>query len=230
MAIKVRLRSLSDRSRRYVLKRPKSKALPVKGVDRVLDTTEHSLNEGLSRKVLAQAFDLADGGLLLVFESGKGRLYASKDEFQVVFDELERQARQGPVSICRDLHQGRAFAEQVPQLVRRLPTQLNIDASQLDGTEASLDKVDEALRRIRPQRFLRPEVFASLTAYVGEVICNATKGRWEMRQGSDPENTWEPWVVDPSGRTYAPFKIYKELLEYGRSGSLRVFVTWELGK
>ena len=82
---------------------------------------------------------------------------------------------------------------------------------------------------MRPERMLDPDVFAALTAYVGEVIRDATKGRWEMRRASDSEKTWEPWIVDPSGRSYAPFNIYKELLEYGRSASLRVFVQWELG-
>jgi hypothetical protein len=60
------------------------------------------------------------------------------------------------------------------------------------------------------------------------MIRRATNGRWEMRRRLDSEETWEPWILDQSGRSYAPFKIYKELLEYGHSGSLRVFVACEL--
>jgi hypothetical protein len=132
--------------------------------------------------------------------------------------------------VCSDLPQGHAFAEQVPQLISGLPAHLKLDAARLDGTEASLDAVDKALRRMSHQRMLNPQVWAALTAYVGEVIRKATNGRWEMRRASDSEKTWEPWIVAPSGRSYAPFKIYKELLEYGRSASLRVFVQWELAR
>jgi hypothetical protein len=178
---------------------------------------------------MSEAFDLADGGVLLLYEDGKSRMYESKDELLAMLEELEQKARQGPVNPCRDLPQGEAFAEQVGQLVLRLPALLRMDASQLDGSEASLDNIDKALWRMRPQRMLTLDVFAALTAYVGEVIRNVTKGRWEMRRASDSEKIWEPWIVDPSGHGYAPFRIYKELLKYGSSGSLRVFVQWELG-
>ena len=89
-----------------------------------------------------------------------------------------------------------------------------------------MDKVEKALRRLSPEQLLTPEVFAPLTAYVGEVLRNKTNGRWEMRRATDTERTWEPWIVDPSGRAYAPFGIYKELLENGRSSSLRAFVAF----
>jgi len=101
---------------------------------------------------------------------------------------------------------------------------LKIERAQLDHTEVSLDKVDKALRRLLPQKILTPEVFAPLTAYVGEVIRNATHGQWVMRRGSDVDRSWEPSIVDPSGRSCAPFSIYKDLLEYGRRTSLRGWV------
>jgi hypothetical protein len=200
----------------------------VREAKRILDTTQHSVDHELSWTTMSKAFDLAGGGVLLLLENGRGRLYESKDELRAMLDEVEREASRGPQSPCREFPQGRAFAEQVPELVRGLHRQLKIDADQLDGTEASLDTVDRALRRMSHRQMLHPAVFAALTAYVGEVIRNTTKGRWEMRRAADSEKTWEPWVVDPSGRSYAPFKIYKELLEYGRSGSMRVFVQWEL--
>jgi hypothetical protein len=211
------------------LKWPKNRALRAKEAQRVLDTTPHSPDRELSSSTLSEAFALADGGILLLFEDGKGRLYESRDELRAMLEQVEQRALQGPASPCRDLPQGRAFAEQVAQLVLRLPALLKMDASQLDGTKASLDNVDKALWRMSPQRMLDPGVFAALTAYVGEVIRNVTKGHWEMRRASDSEKTWEAWIVDPSGHGYAPFKIYKELLEYGRSASLRVFVQSELG-
>jgi hypothetical protein len=212
------------------LKWPKSRALSAREAKRILESTQHSLDRVLSQRILCEAFDLADGGVLLLFENGRGRLYESKVELQTALEGEEQKARRGPVSVCSDLPQGQAFAEQVPQLISGLPAHLKLDAARLDGTEASLDAVDKALRRMSHQRMLNPQVWAALTAYVGEVIRKATNGRWEMRRASDSEKTWEPWIVAPSGRSYAPFKIYKELLEYGRSASLRVFVQWELAR
>ncbi len=219
---------MEPHTRGAALKWPRSRALSAKEAKHTLDTTQHSLDHKLSGRTLSEAFDLVDGSVLLLFDNGKGRLHRSKEELQAALKQLGQRARQGPESVCRDLPHGQAFAEQVPQLVRLLPAKLNLGAAQLDGTEASLDAVDTALHRMRHRKMLRPDVFAALTAYVGEVIRNVTKGRWEMRRGSDFEQTWEPWIVDTSGRIYAPFNIYKELLEYGRSGSLRVFVQWEL--
>jgi len=215
-----------------VLKRPKSRSVSAKEVRHVLETTQHSLDQGLSRVCLCQVFDLASGGALLLFDNGKGRLYESIDELRAMIAEVEREARSGPRSVCRDMPQGQDFAEQVPELVRQLATLLKIEPAELDGTAASLDKVDEGIHRLRPQKLLSPEVFAPLTAYVGEVIRSATQGRWEMRRGLNVDKSWEPWIVDPSGRSCAPFAIYKDLLEYGKSASLRGWVagtlaTWE---
>lgn len=177
---------------------------------------------------LCQVFDLVNGGALLLFENGKGRLYESRSELRAILHELEREARRGPKSVCHALPQGEKFAEQVPELVHKLATLLKVELALLDRTEVSLDEVDKGLRRLRPQKILTPEVFAPLTAYVGEVIRNATQGQWEMRRGSDADQTWEPWIVDPSGRSCAPFGIYKDLLEYGRSASLRGWVAGTL--
>jgi hypothetical protein len=197
-------------------------------VRRILEAIQHSLNKELSAEYHSQVFELASGGALLVFENGRGRLYESIDELRAMIEEIEREARSGPKSVCRDLPGGQSFAEQVPELVRQLATRLKIEPAQLDGTEGSLDKVDNGLRRLRRQEILTPEVFGSLTAYVGEVIRNATHGGWEMRRGSDVERTWEPWIVDSSGRSCAPFSIYKELFERGRSASLRGWVAGTL--
>lgn len=208
------------------MKRPRSRALSARETKRILDTTQNSVDQELSRITLSEAFDLADGGVLLRFENGKGRLYESKVEFRAMLDELECEAARGPESVCHDLPQGEGFVEQVPQLVAQLSGLLKLDLADLDGSESSLDKVDKALRRLGPQQLLTPGVFAPLTAYVGEALRNKTNGRWEMRRATDAKRTWEPWIIDPSGRAYAPFGIYKELLEYGRSASLRSFVAF----
>ena len=215
------------------LKRPKSRAVSTGEAERILKKTKHSLDPELSRQTLSQAFDLADGGVLLLFDYGNGRLYESKSELQAMMAEGERRAARGPESLCHDFPQGQAFAEQVPQLVRQLAKELKIDPAQLDGSEKSLDKVDKALWRMDTERALSTDVFAPLTAYVGEVLRKATQGRWEMRQASDADKTWEPWIVDPSGRSCPPFLIYKEIMENEKSASVRGWVagtlaTWQL--
>ena len=211
-----------------MLKRPKSKSVSAKEVRRVFETTQSSINEELSRVCLCQVFDLSSGGVLLLFETGRGRLYESQNDLRALIEEIEGEAGRGPKSVCRDLPQGQRFAQQVPELVHQLAMLLNIEPAQLDGSELSLDKVEKALRRWRPEEILAPEVFGLLTAYVGEVIRNATHGRWEMRLGSDVDRTWEPWIVDPSGRSCAPFSIYKDLLEFGSRISLRGWVAGTL--
>jgi hypothetical protein len=193
------------------MKTPKSRAVSAREIERILKKTKPSLDAELSRQTFSQAFDLSGGRVLLLRDDGNGRLYESKKELQAMLEEGERRAARGPESICHDFPQGQAFAEQVPQLVRQLGTELKIDPARLDGSEKSLDAVDKALWRMKPERALSVEVFAPLTAYVGEVIRKATNGRWEMRQASDADKTWEPWIVDPSGRSCPPFLIYKEL-------------------
>ena len=153
------------------MKRPKSKSLSAKETRRILETTQHKVSDELSRACLCQVFDLDTGGSLLLFENGKGRLYKSADELRALISEVELQARKGPTSIASELlPQGHAFADQIQQLISQLGTLFKTDSGQLDASEASLNKVDEGLRKLRRQQLLTPEVFAPLTAYVGEVI------------------------------------------------------------
>src|SRR5215471_3532951 len=148
------------------VKRPKSRAVSAYEAERILKKTKHSFDAELSRQTLSEAFDLADGGVLLLFDDGNGRLYESKSELQAIMTEGERRAARGPQSLCHDFPQGQAFAEQIPQLVRQLAKELKLDPAQLDGSEKSLDKVDKALWRMDTERALSPDVFAPLTAYV----------------------------------------------------------------
>ena len=109
----------SDKGR--FLKQPRSRAVSAKEAKRILETTEHSVDQELSRIILSEAFDLADGGVLLIFDDGRGRLYESKDELRAMLDEAERKAEQGPQSVCHYLPYGQSFIEHVPDLVAQLP-------------------------------------------------------------------------------------------------------------
>jgi hypothetical protein len=140
--------------------------------------------------------------------------------------EVQRLAAQGWMHpLATLLPQGQAFPAAVPGLISDLQSRLRIDPAVLDNTEASLAAVDAAIHKLRRarRRLLTPEVFGPLIAYVGEVIRHTTGGQWEMRLAADGK-TWEPWIVDRAGRSYAPFMIFKELNEHGRSSSLSGFV------
>jgi hypothetical protein len=62
-----------------------------------------------------------------------------------------------------------------------------------------------------------------LTAYVGEVIRRQVNGSWEVRTTREGTRH-EPDIVDPTGGRYGLLRIYKQLLEYGRTASMRTFV------
>ena len=211
------------------MRRLKAKRISSKAVRKLLAQTAHTLDRELSHAVIATVDVLADGRALVVHENGRGILYESIDELRAMIAETIKLAQQGPIHPLRNLlPQGQRFAESVAQLVAKLPAQLGIDAKDLDSTEASLASIDTAIRKIGNSRALTAELFPSLTAYVGEVIIQATSGRWEMRLGADGQ-TWEPWIIDSDGYSYPPFAIFKELYEREQSASLRAFVAGTIG-
>jgi hypothetical protein len=209
---------------------PRSKALSANSVREVLARTPHRLDVELTGKTGDSVYALPDGGLLLIFSSqdGRGRLYESRDEFVAMYQHAEKLARRGPINPFRELLPQANFVSTVDDLVRQLPSALKLDAAILDKSEASLEAIDRVLRKMRTERVLTSAVFASLFAYVGEVMRLKTGGRWEMRLDSDG-TTWMPWIVDSSGRSYAVFPIYKEIYEHRRSVSLRGLVAGILG-
>ena len=173
----------------------------------------------------ADAYRLAGDQVLLVFEDGRGRFYESRTELLALVDEVERREAVHPLRAL--LPQGQAFAEQVPGLIRELAEQLDRPGT-LDGTERSLDDLDRLVRRLGPGACLRPEQFARLVAYVGEVIAKTIGGAWRMVLAADGQ-TWEPWVIDARGTRYAPFGlVLKELHEWGPESSIRGVVAGHL--
>jgi hypothetical protein len=166
---------------------PRSKALSANSVREVLARTPHRLDVELTGKTGDSVYALPDGGLLLIFSSqdGRGRLYESRDEFVAMYQHAEKLARRGPINPFRELLPQANFVSTVDDLVRQLPSALKLDAAILDKSEASLEAIDRVLRKMRTERVLTSAVFASLFAYVGEVMRLKTGGRWEMRLDSD---------------------------------------------
>jgi hypothetical protein len=114
-------------------------------------------------------------------------------------------------------------------MAAELPPLLGIKPELLDYTEGSLDFVDKAIRRLGSERIMTAEVFPSLMAYVGEVIRRQVHGAWELRS-TDGGKRLEPEIVEITGGRHQLLRIYKELLEHGRTASMRAFVHVALRK
>src|SRR5262245_43680998 len=113
---------------------------------------------------------------------------------------------------------GRSFPQEVPGLIDQLARETGLERSELDCSEASLERVERTFRRKGGARsFLDEKKFPAVVAYVGEVLRHEALGQWVMELSG---TVWEPWVVTADGRRFAPFGIaYKELIR-GRGGSI----------
>jgi hypothetical protein len=202
-------------------KRPKSCTVRAREIRALLARQEWSVDEevsGFLQGIGAKVLRSGDGRLLIASENGGGRLYESRDEVLSMLKALV--VAKPPPPYVDLLPQGREFIDEVPALAERTAELFGIDASLLDRTEASLDHLDRAVRRIGVRESLTPERFPPLTAYVGRVIERATNGRWEARLGGDGV-TWEAHLRDRNGGLHSPAVLVFRQLRLGRRGSLR---------
>lgn len=193
--------------------------LSAKKVCQLIQTSGWFVDEDLAKRVSGKGlyidaiYSHSDGRTLNILGDGIGWLYDSRQEWLAFFASLEELESQEPVHILRSrLLQGQHFAELAPDLANQLAEELNLSVEQLDRSRASLALIDSAIQNIEREDLLKEEIFTALTAYVGEVIKNATHARWEMRLASDGE-TWEPWLVN-SGQSFPiSSMLYDELYE-----------------
>lgn len=170
-----------------------------------------------------------DGRILVNLGLDGGNLFKSRADCIKHIEELQQAIEKAKIesSLSYRIPQGQYFIEQIPQLVEQLAVQLKISLSELDNSAESLNKVDLAIKRIGRSKCLQPDIFAPLVAYVGEVIRQATGGKWRLRF-SDDEKAWEPWIVDFYGSVHPPFIIIlKELLDKS-SYSIYNATVWEI--
>jgi hypothetical protein len=127
------------------------------------------------------------------------------------------------------LTQGKAFAEEIPQLVQQLSHLLTMPLEELDYSEDSVRRVENKLRRMGRKTWLEPALFSSVLAYMTEMLRRSVPaGQIRMRLHDDGK-TWEPWVVDGEGRVAQVFlMIYDAMVEgpftiqwHGIEGHLR---------
>lgn len=217
------------------MRRSPSRVISARAVRELLRDIPHERDEERTRTFLGyEVLRLGNGGALLRLEHGRGRLYDSYADFCEALAQNEEEARRGARHMLSDLLSSNVtFPGDVPMLIERLPAVLPIDATSLDGSEASLKRIDRAIRtfvRGKSDGFeavLTEEIVPSLIAYVGEVMRKATDGRWQMRL-SDDGKVREPWIISNNGEEFPAFLFVKELLDPPRTVSIASFVSAQL--
>ncbi len=135
----------------------------------------------------SEARVLPDGRVLMWLADGeKGGLLPSRaaaEEAHRRYVESCREAAEqrtkGPVDYARILLPPIAdFLRDVEAHAKSLGPRLRIPDDVLDGTPASLDAVDKALKRIPWAQRQVPDLVTPLVAYLGEVMRKGTGGQW----------------------------------------------------
>jgi hypothetical protein len=139
---------------------------------------------------------LPDGRVLLfVGEGERAPLYPSRESLA----EMQRQCEampKGPVDPTLTLLPPiDDFLRDVEAHAKSLGPRLHILDDALDGSVASLDAVDKALKRIPLAERPVADLVTPLVAYVGEVLRRASGGRWIKRP---PTYTVRTPVFDPA--------------------------------
>jgi hypothetical protein len=162
---------------------------------------------------------LDDGRVLLLNEDPRyGVLHPSRAVFDECFREAEEREHRSPSFDPTLLPPTDDFLRDVDALAASLGSKLGI-AEHLDDTEASLEAVDEGVRKVPQDKRMSPEIVTPLVAYVGEVIRRACNGRWTkvhtLAGGSMPA------VLTHGGRFFRPLVIVLSEVRRDRVGSLR---------
>jgi len=173
---------------------------------------------------------LNDGRVVWV-SYGSANIYASGDDYRALLASIEENSHlKWRHPLGTRFSDGQAFIKAVPQLVQQLPAKLRLKASNLNRSIESLDHIDRAAARFGgPECLDDPAILAPIVAYVGEVMREATSGRWEVRPWLGPggEDSWHPIIVGANGQQYPTFLVFNELLE---SGSIRARVSYDIAR
>ena len=205
------------------------KKVSSKVVRELLKTRIDRIDETMSRELMGKVYVLEDGGALFVDYNGTGVVWDSHEELTARYSANVKQALERRDPLLDVLPDSERFRTDALAMAAELPPLLGIKPEVLDYTEGSLDFVDRAIKRLGSERIMTAEVFPYLLAYVGEVIRRQVRGAWELRS-TDGGKRLEPEIVEITGGRHQLLRIYKELLEHGRTASMRAFVHVALRK
>jgi hypothetical protein len=205
-------------------KRLKSRLLSKKAAKELLAQSEWVLDKALTERLKGllrsptkkSIYAHPDGRIFDFFHlDDRGRLYSTREDFFEMLEKIEEMNRNPRAHHVLEgiFPYGKDFPEHVSKLVELLSQKFKIPFEELDKTVSSLLKVEDAIRKYGKRKSLELPMFPAIVAYVGEVMCTQTNGKWDMRLVQDG-TTWEPWIIDPEGRSCNPFVIvYDELYE-----------------
>jgi hypothetical protein len=173
---------------------------------------------------------LNDGRVVWV-SYGSANIYASAEEFRALLASVEENSHSTwHHPLGSEFSDGHAFIKAVPLLVQQLPAKLGLKGSCLNRSVESLEHIDRAATRLSgPECLDDPAILAPIVAYIGEVMREATAGRWEVRRWRSPggADSWHPIIVGANGQEYPTFVVFKELLE---SGSIAALVSYDIAR
>jgi len=157
----------------------------------------------------SKGYALQNGQLITKTPTGSYMLWESRQD---CLDGLRETFAAKPEHVLHGIFKADGeFPSTVDDRIRYLARRFDLPVESLSKSVASLELVDEAIRKYGQRKALKSPIFEAIVAYVGEVIRSVTKGEWDMKLDSDGK-TWEPWIVDQAGRRYSPFMVvYKEL-------------------
>jgi hypothetical protein len=94
------------------------------------------------------------------------------------YAKFKRESEEPPLDVHTLLPPIDDFLRDVEVHAKSLGARLRIPNEVLDGSEASLEAVDNALKRVRLAKRMTPEIITPLVAYVGEVMRPPCGGHW----------------------------------------------------
>jgi len=169
---------------------------------------------------------LADGRVLCNLKHSKNfSVMPSREAFVEWWKNAMAEATKGPIDYTlTHLPPIDDFLRDVEAHAAALGPRLGIPNATLDGTVASLEAVDKALRPIHPQDRLVADLVTPLVAYVGEVMRRASGGWWIKYP---PKN--EPFIKTPNGWGFQPFaEVIIPMVEPSKRPPLREAVAVQL--
>jgi hypothetical protein len=205
------------------MKSSRGKRLSARVARDLLGRIPHRSDPEMSRALMCDVYVLQGGAAILLYEDGKGIYLYSYDDLVTRYQSNLKHAFERRDELSALLPEPERFLTDVTPLIAALPALMALDATRLDFSEESLGVVDSAIRRIGSERVLTAEVFPSLVAYVGEVLRREVNGSWEIETTHEGTRR-ELDIVDSTGTRYALLRIYKQLIEYGRTASMQAFV------
>jgi hypothetical protein len=179
-------------------------------------------DEALSTRMI-EARVLPDGRILqFVSDSDPGTLFPSREVFVELRREIEERSAKGPVDLTRTLLPPiDDFLRDVEAHAKSLGERIRVPGEALDHTPASLDAVDQAMKRIPWAKRQVPELVTPLVAYVGFVMLAGCDGRWTKPPGTGNA----PLIKAHDGRLLEPFApVVLPMVEPSRRIPLRAAV------